>query len=211
MSPTAPARRPAQTDAPSDVGAGAIALENAIADVALVRAIAGGDLEALGELFRRHERSVQRTLARLGVPAADVDDLVQATFLEVVKAAPRFDVARPVRAWILGITTMLARRRGRSLGRAARQLASWARTLLVRSDAVPSPADLAERQQAVLRLARAIEALSRKKREVFVLVTLEGMSGEEVALTLGIPINTVWTRLHHARSELRAALEDMRT
>jgi RNA polymerase sigma-70 factor (ECF subfamily) len=46
---------------------------------------------------------------------------------------------------------------------------------------------------------------------VFVLVTLEGMSGEEASAVLGIPINTVWTRLHHARRALRAALEEAET
>ncbi len=180
-------------------------------DAALVRAVSGGDLEALGVLFRRHERSVRRTLGRLGVPDADVDDLVQATFLALVETASRFDAARPVRAWILGITTMMARRRGRALGRAARQLALWARMLLDRGEPVPSPAELAERARALTLLARAIEGLSWKKREVFVLVTLEGMSGDEAALALGIPVNTVWTRLHHARSELRAALGDVLT
>jgi RNA polymerase sigma-70 factor (ECF subfamily) len=57
-------------------------------------------------------------------------------------------------------------------------------------------------------MRRALFELSPKKREVFVLVALEGLSGEEVATTLGIPVNTVWTRLHHARSELRHALEE---
>ena len=49
-------------------------------------------------------------------------------------------------------------------------------------------------------------ALSEKKREAFVLVTLEGLSGEEAAQALGVPVNTLWTRLHHARLELSAAI-----
>jgi RNA polymerase sigma-70 factor (ECF subfamily) len=56
------------------------------------------------------------------------------------------------------------------------------------------------------RAQRALSRLSAKKREVFVLVALEGMSGAEVANALHIPVATVWTRLHHARLELRAAL-----
>jgi RNA polymerase sigma-70 factor (ECF subfamily) len=58
------------------------------------------------------------------------------------------------------------------------------------------------------RLQRAIDKLSDKKREVFVLITVEGLSGQDAAEVLNIPVNTVWTRLHHARLELRAAVEE---
>jgi RNA polymerase sigma-70 factor (ECF subfamily) len=84
------------------------------------------------------------------------------------------------------------------------RLALWAG--LARSDAPATPAEIVESDETTRRLQRAFEGLSEKKREVFVLVTLEGLSGEEAARVLGIPVNTVWTRLHHARLELRAAL-----
>jgi len=43
--------------------------------------------------------------------------------------------------------------------------------------------------------------MAPKKREVFALFELEGLSGDEIAERLGCPVNTVWTRLHHARAE----------
>ena len=46
-----------------------------------------------------------------------------------------------------------------------------------------------------------LERMSPKKREVFALFELEGLSGEEIAARIGVPVNTVWTRLHHARRE----------
>jgi RNA polymerase sigma-70 factor (ECF subfamily) len=49
----------------------------------------------------------------------------------------------------------------------------------------------------------ALARLSAKRREAFVLVTLEGTTGEDAAAALGISINTLWTRLHHARRDLR--------
>ena len=64
-------------------------------DGELLAAVANGNLEALGRLFDRHAPSVRRYLARLGVAASDADDLVQATFLEVVRAAWRFDARFP--------------------------------------------------------------------------------------------------------------------
>jgi len=176
----------------------------AAGDDELIAAIANGNLETLGALFDRHALSVRRYLGRLGLDASDVDDLVQATFLEVLRAAPRFDPSFLARNWLFGIATSLVRRHRRSLGRFAARLARAARS----SESTPpaTPAELFEGDETTRRLDRAFSSLSAKKREVFVLVTLEGLSGEEAATALGIPVNTVWTRLHHARSELRAAL-----
>lgn len=171
---------------------------------ALVRELAEGNLEALGALFERFEPGVRRYLLRVGVTEADVDDLVQATFLEVVRAAPRFDPGYPVRTWLFGIATIMVRRHRRSLSRAAARLVAW--TGLVRSETAPSPDDVYDGDEALRRFAEAFARLSRKKREVFALVTVEGLSGEEAARALGIPVNTVWTRLHHARADLRAAI-----
>jgi RNA polymerase sigma-70 factor (ECF subfamily) len=56
------------------------------------------------------------------------------------------------------------------------------------------------------RFDAALAKLTEEKRLVFLMVEREGLSGEEVARALEIPVNTVWTRLHHARNELRRAL-----
>lgn len=175
-------------------------------DAQLIAAIAGADLEALGQLFERYEPALRRYLGRLGVSASDADDLVQATFLEVPRAAKRFDPQHAAAPWLFGIATMMARRQRRSLTRSARRVAEWTR--LMRRDPPATPAALADASLAERRLADALEHLAPKKREAFTLVTLEGLSGEEAALALDIPINTLWTRLHHARVELRKALEE---
>lgn len=174
-------------------------------DSELVQRIAQGDLEALGELYDRHETALRRYFGRIGVCAADADDLVQATFLEVMKAAPRFDEALPLVGWLYGLASIMARRHRRSLARAAQRLLGWANHVL--TEPTKSPTADVEREQELARFGAAFERLSSKKREVFVLVVLEGLSGEEVARALRIPVNTVWTRLHHARRELREALE----
>jgi RNA polymerase sigma-70 factor (ECF subfamily) len=177
-----------------------------VTDGELLTAVANGNLEALGQLFDRHAQSVRRFIGRIGVGESDADDLVQATFLEVVRAASRFDPRFPARNWLLGIAHAMVRRHRRSLRRAAARLATAAG--LTRSTPPPTPAEVFEGDDATRRLDHAFARLSAKKREVFVLVTLEGLSGEEAAGVLGIPINTIWTRLHHARSELRAALAE---
>lgn len=172
-------------------------------DSELIARVARGELEALGQLYDRHEPGVRRYLGRLGLARGDVDDLVQSVFLEVVRSAARFDVQASARNWMYGIATMLVRRHRRSLRRYAARLLSLAH---VDRDDVRSPEECYCSDQAAARFEAAFRGLSAKKREVFVLVLLEGLSGEETAQTLGIPVNTVWTRLHHARAELRGAV-----
>lgn len=175
-------------------------------DKELVAQIANGRFEALGGLFDQYEPDVRRFIGRLGVSPGDVDDLVQTTFLEVIQAASRFDSAFPVRSWLFGLAIMMVRRQRRSGSRAAASLLTWARSLLTESP--PTPAADFERDQELQRFHRAFVRLSSKKREVFTLVALEGLSGEEVARTLGIPVATVRTRLHNARQELRSSLAE---
>jgi RNA polymerase sigma factor (sigma-70 family) len=175
-------------------------------DGEILAAVANGNLEALGHLFDRHGHGVRSFLGRMGVPASDADDLLQATFLEVVRAAVRFDPHLPARNWLLGIANSMLRRHRRSAHRAAARLLAAAGLSPVTPP--PTPADLFDGDETTRRLDRAFSRLSPKKREVFVLVTLEGLSGDEAAHALGVPVNTVWTRLHHARCELRAALAE---
>ena len=75
------------------------------------------------------------------------------------------------------------------------------------SEPNPSPEREAEAKQQLAQVWRALMRLSPKKRVVYVLHIVEGRSGEEIAAMLNIPVATVWTRLHHARKALDAALE----
>ncbi len=175
-------------------------------DRELVARVASGQLEALGSLFNRHEPALRRYLGRLGVAANDADDLIQATFLEVMRAAQRFDATYSPRNWLLGIASMMLRRNRRSAGRTAARIAAWAETLCSHATLVWTPAEMYESKDAVRSFERAFSRLSLQKREVFVLIKLEGLKSEEAAAVLGVPLSTVSTRLHQARLELRAAL-----
>lgn len=185
----------------------ALSQRPSLADKELIALVANGNLEALGELFDRYEADLSRFIGRLGVGVGDVDDLVQTAFLEVIRAAPRFDAALPAKSWLFGLAVMLVRRHRRSLSRAAAQLLLRARW--PRPESPATPAAEFDKDQDLLCFQRAFARMSAKKREVFTLVTLEGLSGEEAARTLGIPVATVRTRLHHARRELRASLGEV--
>jgi RNA polymerase sigma-70 factor (ECF subfamily) len=173
-------------------------------EAALVERLAAGDLDALGKLFDRFEPDIRRFVQRLGVQASDADDLVQLTFLDVAKAAARFDPKLSARAWILGIAAIHVRRHRRSVVRIWR--AAAAHVFEAKRPEARTPDVAYESEESQARFRAALETLSDKKREVFVMVAMEGASGEEAAAAFGIPVATVWTRLHHARKGLRAAL-----
>lgn len=178
----------------------------ALTDAELIAAIAAGELTSLGLLFDRYHDDVRRLLSRLGVPAFDLDDLVQQTFLDVPRASARFRPTAAVRPWLLGLATMAARRRRRSLSQMLARVSKWA--LEPDARCVPTPAEECERAVDAERARRALESLSAKKRDAFVLVVLEEVSCAEAAEILGAPIATIWTRVHYAREELRRLLSE---
>jgi RNA polymerase sigma-70 factor (ECF subfamily) len=175
-----------------------------LTDTELVIAIAAGELTSLGLLFDRYHGDVRRLLSRIGVAASDLDDLVQQTFLEVLRASVRFRTDAKVRPWLYGLATVVAHRQRRSLSRMFTRLQQWARE--PKGERVPTPFEECERGREAQRARRALEALTAKKREAFVLVVLEGMSCAEAAEALDTPVATVWTRVHYARVELRRLL-----
>lgn len=174
-------------------------------DEALVAACGQGDRAALGALFDRHHRTVYRFLARLaGTDERDLDDLVQATFVEVLRSSSKFGGKSAVRTWILGIAHNLVRHHVRGEARRKR---------LVKAVAEQPPRDgeapdaEAGRREQLRRLALALDGLPERLRIVFVMCDLEQIPGVEAARVLGLRPGTVWRRLHEARKALAQAIE----
>lgn len=173
-------------------------------DADLVRRVAEGDLSPLGVLYNRHHEGVRQFVARATASNADAEDITHEAFLTLAKIAGRYDGRSSARPFLLGIAAQLVRRRKRGLGRWAQALASFAETFT--DPKMRSPEDAAATTEEMRRFDDALGRLTEEKRLVFLLVEREGLSGEEVARALDIPVNTVWTRLHHARNDLRRAL-----
>ena len=192
-----PFRRPAPQaqDLPAD-----------LSDEALLAACATGDTAALGALFERFHTSVYRVLCRLvGATSAELDDLVQATFLEVLRAAKGFQRRSSVRTYILGIATNVARHHYRGQKRRA-QLAEHVSHLP--GPVERGPDQSAARSEFLVRLADELDRLPHDLRVAFVMCDLEDVPGVEVARVLSVPEGTLWRRLHEARRALRRALEE---
>jgi RNA polymerase sigma-70 factor (ECF subfamily) len=178
-------------------------------DGELLKSVSEGDLACLGVLFDRYSADVRRFVGRMGVSQGDLDDVVQTTFMMVISASPHFDGRASARAWLLGLAANAVRRYRRSLRRLMDKLSKWAREPHARM--APSAEEAFRTREAALRAQRAIDRLSHKRRAAFLLVAVEGVTGEQAAAALGIPLATVWTRLHHARRDLRRLLEEEST
>jgi RNA polymerase sigma-70 factor (ECF subfamily) len=163
--------------------------------------LARGEIGALGQLYDRYHAGLRRFVARATADAEDVDDLVHAIFLEAAKTAARYDGRPSCRPWLVGIGAYLLRRRRQSFARAFVFLGSLSTR---RTNATDPRSSLHARTD----LDRALAQLSEAKRVTVLMAEVEGLSCQEIAAALRIPIGTVWTRLHAARRELRQALGD---
>jgi RNA polymerase sigma-70 factor (ECF subfamily) len=186
-------------------GASLHALE--VSDADLLARVAAGDNAALGIVYDRHRRAVTRFAARISGKPQDAEDITHETFLTVSKIAGAYDGRPSCRPWLLGIAARTLSHRQRGAARLARFLTRLGRlNRNARSD--PGPALAARSELRCIQLA--LPVLSEVKRVVLVMFEIEEMSGEEIAIALGVPVGTVWTRLHAARRELRARLEASR-
>jgi RNA polymerase sigma-70 factor (ECF subfamily) len=170
-------------------------------DPEIMERLASGEIGALGELYDRYHDGLRLFVARATSDAEDVDDLVHATFLAAAKAANRYDGRPSCRPWLVGIAVRLLRRRRRAFGTLLAALSSIRGTKPMAAD--PRPALLARDE-----VERALARLSEAKRVALLMAEVEGWSSEEIATALGVPLGTVWSRLHAARRELREALEE---
>jgi len=172
-----------------------------VSDSELIARLANGEIGALGELYDRHHEPVRRFLTRATSDAEDVDDLVSATFLAAAKSAARFDGRAACRPWLLGIAAQYLRRRRQSFGR-------WLKALSSLSRIQAAACDPRSALQARNDVDRALREISEAQRVTFLMAEVEGLTCPEIADALGIPVGTVWTRLHAARRNLRAVLEE---
>lgn len=178
---------------------------SSLSSEALVVACGTGDRAALGELFDRFHQTVYRFLSRyLRLNNPDLDDLVQAVFLEVMRAAPRFRSDSAVSSWILGIAVNVARHYVRS---EARRNAFLRREDLGSAHPSTTPEALTERAEFLRRIQQAILDLPEHLRAPFVMCEVEGIGGSEAARILNLREGTLWRRLHDARKLIRQSIE----
>ena len=171
-------------------------------DDGLIAAVAGGDDIALQELFTRHAPWLAARLRGV-LPASEVEDVLQETFLAVWRGAALYRPQGSAGGWIWGI--------------ARRQAALWLRRRGPAELLLPAltaadgrhPDDPAEAALSRAEVACAVSALGPEggpARETWRLIYVEDRSVAEVAELMGVPEGTVKSRAHRARELMRAAL-----
>jgi RNA polymerase sigma-70 factor (ECF subfamily) len=166
-------------------------------DSELVARCRRGEHVAWRMLHDRHARTVYRFLSALGVPPEDREDACQDVFVAVYRSLDRFRGAARLSTWIYRIA---ARGAGRAMRR--RKMRAVLSTLLQREPAPPPDPDPSERSARLAVLDDLLQRLAPKKRLVLVLFEIEELPVDEIAKVAGCPENTVWSRLHHARTDL---------
>ena len=159
------------------------------------------------ELCTRYFDLVWKCARAFGAKSDEIDDVVQDVFLVVQRRHADLKEDGLARSWIYSIT----RRVVSSHRRRRRERDAWAEPDVdsLRSPG-QSPLAAAEHNLEVRVLSTLLDGLDERKREVFVLSEILEMSGREIAETIGVPMNTVYSRLRAAREEFDAAAQRQR-
>lgn len=177
-------------------------------DDLLVERAKAGDRTAFRALFLAHRQQVLRLVHRY-VPAEEVEDVAQEVFLHVHRSLGSFRGESRFSTWLYRLTLNVTRMHlRRQKSRPKLRLAGDDEHGVLDQPDHETPGRVADRNERARALYRLLDRLSEKKREALVLHDLEGVSAEEIANLLSIPVMTVRTRIFYARRELYAALSD---
>ena len=159
-------------------------------------------------LYRRHAAWVARYVTRLGFRGQDVEDIVQEVFLVAHRSGGfRPGPAKPT-TWLAEIAFRVASAARRKQSRT--ELAGPGSL-----DEVPAmtagPAAQAQSAQALAHVQRALETLDLDKRALFVLFEIEGEDCNSLAAAFGVPVGTIYSRLHATRKAFLAEYKRLTT
>lgn len=165
------------------------------------------DSAVFGALYAQHFKAVWRTLSRLGVNPSSIDDATQEVFVTAWRRFSEFEGRSSPRTWLLGIAIRVAsdtRRKQRPTVEVPERLEAGG----------PGPEHATASKQVSRRVEQLLGTLDPERREVLLLVDLEGYSVPEVAEATGTNLNTLYTRLRAARAQfedlVRREAEELR-
>lgn len=168
-------------------------------DVGLLVAVRAGDLRAFERLYRRYQPRLARFVANIVRSTPVVEEVVNDTLMVVWQRPHSFAGASKFSTWLYAIAYRKALR-----ARHRRPLPQDDPALLITSEAEPDHALVRERARAVL--LEAMRALSPEHRTVVDLTYFHESGYREIAEIMNCPVDTVKTRMFHARRHLRRKL-----
>ena len=166
--------------------------QDMVSDEALMLDFQRGSREALEELFARYRQPLYGFFRRRLEGRDRAEDLVQETFLAVIRGASRYEPRALMRTYLYGI---------------ALKLVAAERRKLTRDPAPEQPDAVGGAVENVLWIQQALEKLDPSEREILMLRECEQLSYGEIADLLRLPVNTVRSRLFRSRLALKQRLE----
>jgi RNA polymerase sigma-70 factor (ECF subfamily) len=171
----------------------------------LIAKAAKGDTIAFRALYANHRADVARLVYRMLGGSSDIEDVIQEVFFQVFRSLKDFRGQSKFSTWLHRVTVNVVLMHRRS----ARSRPTFAEEAIADTTTDPEhilPDEDADRHERVRAFARVLERLADKKRIVFILHELEGLSPSEIAQIVGAPVLTVRTRLFYARREIESML-----
>ena len=156
-------------------------------------------------LFEAQYDYVYRSLRRLGVTESEVEDVAHDMFMTVYRKLDDLDASRSAKPWLFAFAVRFAA----DHRRLARHRVVPGEDLPLMSG-TPSPEESAARAEETSLALRALGRLTVEVSSVFIAYELDDVPMKEIAETLGIPLNTAYSRLRIAREQLCAACEGIR-
>jgi len=169
---------------------------------------AGVEAPSVEQLYREHADFVWACLSRFGIRDRDLDDASQEVFVVVHRRLASFRGDAHVRTWLYAISLRVAsgaRRRGQR--RREQQLEDGFEALDLEQPSAEDRLALAERQRA---LEAVLDELELEQRALLVMFEIDELACEEIASILGVPVGTVYSRLHSARRAFQKAVARFR-
>jgi RNA polymerase sigma factor (sigma-70 family) len=171
-------------------------------DLVLIHRVAAKDRQAFETLYQRYARRLYGYLAKFIWQPEVVEEVLDDVMLVIWQNASRFDHSSRLSTWIFGIAHHKALK---TLARSSRERPDLLPPAREWSD-VDDPEGIMTRQELGQTLAQALDALSPEQRAVVELTYYHEHSYQEIAAITGCPVNTVKTRMFHARRHLAQLL-----
>jgi len=154
-------------------------------------------------VYESHFARIWRTLRRLGIPEKDALDATQEVFVIAYRRQADFRGDSSMSTWLVGIAYRVAANR-RSRASESREVLGMETAPVTAAPDTDPETWLAARDE-LRALEAVLETLPLEQRAVFTMFEMEGLTGEEIAAALGIPIGTVRSRLRLGRSRFTAS------
>ena len=165
---------------------------------------------SVAEVHARHGDFIWKTLHSMGVRSPHVEDVYQEVFLVVHRRLDSYAGHCALTTWLFEVCFRVAAGYRRRAHFRREQLVADAAAVSCFAAATGTPEREVEQRQAAERLRHLLDSLNLEQRVVFTMFELEGLTCDQIGQNIGVPVGTVYSRLHRARKSFLRALSRQR-